>query len=41
MSDYPNAEVLPDEQPPPVEAPQAEPELEVTGHDLIDTPLTP
>jgi hypothetical protein len=41
MSDYPNAEVLPDEQPPPVEAPQAEPELEVTGHDLINTPLTP
>ncbi|WP_219266414.1 Vps62-related protein [Pseudomonas sp. Xaverov 259] len=41
MSDYPNAEVLPDEQPLPVEASQPEPELEVTGHDLIDTTLTP
>lgn len=35
MSESPNAEVLPDE------SPQAEPELEVTGHDLIDTTLTP
>ena len=30
-----------DEAPPPEEAPHAEPELEVTGHDLIDDALAP
>lgn len=41
MSDYPNAEILPDEPPPAAQTPQAQPELEVTGHDLIDPTLIP
>ncbi|NVZ20297.1 Vps62-related protein [Pseudomonas costantinii] len=41
MSESPNAEPLADEAHQPVERPQAEPELEVTSHDLIDNTLTP
>ncbi|MBV4453871.1 MULTISPECIES: Vps62-related protein [Pseudomonas] len=41
MSESPDAEPLPDEAIATVEAPQAEPDLEVTGHDLIDNTLIP
>jgi hypothetical protein len=41
LSDYPNAEPLPDEPPSAAQTHQAQPELEVTGHDLIDPTLIP
>ncbi|CRM63968.1 Vps62-related protein [Pseudomonas sp. 58 R 12] len=41
MSESSEAAPLPDEAPPASEAPQAEPNLEVTGHDLIDNALIP
>lgn len=41
MSESPSVEPKPNEATPPVEAPQVEPELEVTGHDLIDDTLAP
>lgn len=41
MSESPTAELAPEETPQPLDAPQAEPELEVTGHDLIDNTLAP
>lgn len=40
MSESPDAEPLPDKAPPPVEAPQETPALEVTGHDPVDTTLS-
>ncbi|MDQ0651232.1 Vps62-related protein [Pseudomonas cedrina] len=41
MSESPDIEPLPDEAIATVEAAQAEPDLKVTGHDLIDDTLTP
>ncbi|MCX9152211.1 Vps62-related protein [Pseudomonas sp. TB1-B1] len=41
MSESPDTEPLPQEATPREEAAQAEPDLQVTGHDLIDNALTP
>ena len=41
MSESPEAKPLPEEMPALQQAPPAEPELEVSGHDPIDDTLAP
>lgn len=41
LSESSNVEPTPEAVTPPIEVPQAEPELEVTGHDLVDDTLAP